>query len=192
MAAFEAGSWVWFADEDDGFLPGQVTSSFHAGEVGSVTLQDGEVVNFDAKQSADLRQMDIQVRPRAGWCHVRHNGALLDPSSDHANQVPTLRMESWMHGLLRVRGGWDGAGSLSLRPEWRFIRLLPSTRARLHLRHATQRRRPSLVFAAISPRPPRSSTLHSAPITRALPAPTPNAPHTPPHHTPPPLLLLSS
>ena len=62
MAAFEAGSWVWFADEDDGFLPGQVTSSFHAGEVGSVTLQDGEVVNFDAKQSADLRQMDVQVR----------------------------------------------------------------------------------------------------------------------------------
>ena len=195
MAAFEAGSWVWFADEDDGFLPGQVTSSFHAGEVGSVTLQDGEVVNFDAKQSADLRQMDIQVRPHTGWCHVRHNGALLDPSSDHANQVLTLRMESWMHGLLRVRGGWDGAGSLSLRPEWRFYSpfALDARAAAPATCHSTStsilgvRRHfaaaASLFYPALRPNHPRFACPHPQCPTHT------SSPYAPP---PPPSLLVES
>jgi hypothetical protein len=42
--SFEVDSWVWMADEEEEYLPAQVSkSSFKAGEDGIVKTEDGEV-----------------------------------------------------------------------------------------------------------------------------------------------------
>ena len=50
--SFEEGSWVWCPDDEDMYLPGKVNKSFKQGEAASVTLEDGEVLELTAKQTA--------------------------------------------------------------------------------------------------------------------------------------------
>ena len=50
--SFEEGSWVWCPDDEDMYLPGKVNTSFKQGEAASVTLEDGEVLELTAKQTA--------------------------------------------------------------------------------------------------------------------------------------------
>ena len=62
MATFDAGSWVWTPDEEEGFLPGQVVDTFAAGEAGVVMIEGGnERVELTASQTKDLVAMDVSL-----------------------------------------------------------------------------------------------------------------------------------
>lgn len=43
LQSFEAGSWVWFPDAKEMFLPGKVQKSFKPGAEGIVKTDDGKV-----------------------------------------------------------------------------------------------------------------------------------------------------
>lgn len=56
--SFEAGSWVWFADEDACYLPGKVSAAFNRGEAATIECEDGTTRSLTGKETETVEECD--------------------------------------------------------------------------------------------------------------------------------------